>query len=70
MASNEKTSAQVAAIASRALQNPSSVTPEEVKQLAASVLAQAPDRQRQQQPSQGSPAQRSQQNPSDQPQRR
>lgn len=47
MSSNEKTSAQVAAIASRALQNPKSITPEEVQQLAASVLNQAPDRQRQ-----------------------
>jgi len=68
MASNEKTSAQVAALASKALQNPKSITPEEVKQLAASVLAQAPDRQRQQQ--QDSQAQRGPQNQSDQQQRR
>ena len=66
MASNDKTSAQVAAIAARAQQNPKSITPEEVQQLAASVLSQS-DRQPQQQQQQG---QRSgQQNPSD-PQRR
>ncbi len=47
MASNEKTSAQVAAIASKAIQNPKSLTPEEIQSLAASVLTQSPDRQQQ-----------------------
>jgi hypothetical protein len=45
MAQNEKTSAQVAQIASKAMKNPQSLTPDEVQALAASVLAQAPDRQ-------------------------
>ena len=49
MAQNEKTSARVAAIASKALQNPSSVTPQEIKELAASVLTQSPDQQQGQQ---------------------
>jgi hypothetical protein len=46
MAQNEKTSARVAAIASKALKNPASVTPDEIKELAASVLTQAPDQQK------------------------
>ena len=62
MTSNEKTSAQVAAIAQRAQQNPKSVTPEEVQALAASVLNQNQDRQQQGQQNQRS----GQQNPSDQ----
>jgi hypothetical protein len=49
MAQNEKTSAKVSAIASKALQNPSSLSPQEIKELAASVLTQAPDRQQGQQ---------------------
>jgi hypothetical protein len=70
MSSNEKTSAQVAAIAQRAQQNPKSVTPEEVQALAASVLNQNSNRDRQQQGQQSQPNQRGgQQNPSD-PQRR
>lgn len=70
MASNEKTSAQVSAIAQRAQQNPKSVTPEEIQALAASVLNQS-DRNRQQQQGQQNPQnQRSgQQNPSDQQRR-
>ena len=68
MASNEKTSAQVAAIAQRAQQNPKSITPEEVQALAASVLNQSSNRQQQQQQAQQN--QRSgQQNPSDQQRR-
>lgn len=69
MSSNEKTSAQVAAIAQRAQQNPKSVTPEEIQALAASVLNQS-DRSRQQQGQQNPQNQRSgQQNQSDQQRR-
>ena len=49
MSSNEKTSARVAAIAAKAVQNPKSLTPEEIQALAASVLTQAPDHQQGQQ---------------------
>lgn len=52
MAQNEKTSARVSSIASKALQNPSSLSPSEIKELAASVLTQSPDRQQSQQPQQ------------------
>ena len=38
--SDEKTSQRAAAIASKAMQSPKSLTPEEVKTLAASVLSQ------------------------------
>jgi len=65
MSSNEKTSAQVSAIAQRAQQNPKSVTPDEIQALAASVLNQNSDRNRQQQQGQ----QRGQQNQSDQQKR-
>lgn len=68
MASNEKTSAQAAAIAQRAQQNPKSITPEDVQALAASVLNQSQNRQQSQQNPQQN--QRSgQQNPSDQQKR-
>lgn len=40
MAQNQQTSSQVAAIANKALQNPSSLSPEEIKTLAASVQTQ------------------------------
>ena len=40
MASNESTSAEIAKIASRALKDPKSVTPEEIKKLAATALTQ------------------------------
>jgi hypothetical protein len=43
MAQNEKTSQRVAALASKALQNPSSLSADEIKALAASVLTQSPD---------------------------
>lgn len=69
MASNEKTSAQAAAIAQRAQQNPKSITPEDVQALAASVLSQSQNRQ---QPGQQNPQQNQrsgQQNPSDQQRR-
>ncbi len=46
MSANEKTSARVAAIASKAMQNPKSLTPEEIQTLAASALNQSPDRSR------------------------
>ena len=49
MAENEKTSARVAQIASKAMQNPKSVTPDEVQTLAASLLAQSPDQQQRRQ---------------------
>lgn len=68
MSSNEKTSAQVAAIAQRAQQNPKSVTPEEVQALAASVLNQQSNRQQGQQGSQQN-QRGGQQNPSDQQRR-
>jgi hypothetical protein len=45
MAANEKISAQVAAIASKAMQNPKLLTPDEIQSLAASVLTQVQDRQ-------------------------
>ncbi len=48
MADNEKTSARVAQVASKALQNPSSITPDEVQALAASALTQSPDQQQRQ----------------------
>jgi len=44
LAKNEKTSSKVASLASKALQKPSSITPKQVKTLAASVLTQAPDK--------------------------
>jgi hypothetical protein len=49
MAQNEKTSSKVSSIASKALQNPSSLSPQEIKELAASVLTQSPDQQQGQQ---------------------
>jgi hypothetical protein len=67
MSSNEKTSAQVAAIAQRAQQNPKSITPEEVQALAASVLNQSNRQQGQQNPQQNQRG--GQQNPSDQQRR-
>jgi hypothetical protein len=65
MSSNEKVSAQVSAIAQRAQQNPKSLTPDEIQTLAASVLNQSSDQNRQQQQGQ----QRGQQNQSDQQKR-
>ncbi len=49
MAQNEKTSAKVSAIASKALNNPNSLSADEIKELAASVLAQSSERQQSQQ---------------------
>jgi hypothetical protein len=48
MAQNEKTSQRVAQIASKALQNPSSITQDEIQTLAASALTQSPDQQQRQ----------------------
>ena len=62
MAQNEKTSAQVAQIASKAMKNPQSLTPDEVQALAASVLSQAPDRQQGQHGQQNFQNQKDQQN--------
>lgn len=41
---NEQTSSRVASIASKALHDPKSVTPSQVKAIAASVLTQAPNK--------------------------
>ena len=49
MAEHEKTSARVAQIASKALQNPKSITQDEVQTLAASLLSQSQDQQQRQQ---------------------
>jgi hypothetical protein len=49
MADNEKTSARVAQIASRGMQNPKSLTPDEIQTLAASALTQSQDQQQRQQ---------------------
>jgi hypothetical protein len=43
MASNEKTSADVAKLASKGLKDPASLTNVEIRQLAASALTQAAD---------------------------
>jgi hypothetical protein len=50
--SDERTSQRVAAIASKALQNPKSLTPEEIQTLAASALNQSPNQAQGQQKSQ------------------
>jgi hypothetical protein len=44
MAANEKTSAAVAKIASKAMKSPGSLTTTEIKKLAASALTQASDK--------------------------
>jgi hypothetical protein len=64
--SDEKTSQRVATIASKALQNPKSLTPEEIQTLAASALNQSPNQ------AQGQPKNQSQQpqNPQGQQQNR
>ena len=48
MAGNEKTSARVAKIAAKAIQNPTAVTSDEIQTLAASALTQSPDQQERQ----------------------
>lgn len=44
MAKNEKTSKRVGKIASKGLRAPKSLTPEEIKSLAASAVTQMPDK--------------------------
>ena len=61
MAENEKTSARVAQIASKALGNPKSITPDEIQTLAASLLTQSPDQQQRQQAQQYLQSQQNQQ---------
>lgn len=63
MSANEKTSARVAAIASKAMQNPKSLTPEEIQALAASALNQSPDQQGQSGQQNRQDRQQGQQNP-------
>jgi hypothetical protein len=48
MADNERTSARVAQIAAKALQNPGSITQDDIQTLAASALTQSPDQQQRQ----------------------
>ena len=50
--SDEKTSQRVAALASKAMQNPKSLTPEEIQTLAASALNQSPNQAQGQQKNQ------------------
>jgi len=44
MPKNEKSSSDVAKIASKGLKDPKSLTPKEIKSLSGSVLTQRPDR--------------------------
>lgn len=60
--SDEKTSQRVASIASKAMQNPKSLTPEEVQVLAASALNQGSNQASGQQKSQSPQYQGQQQN--------
>ena len=53
--SDEKTSQRVATIAAKAMQNPKSLTSEEIQALAASALNQAPNHGQGQQKSQSQP---------------
>ena len=53
--SDEKTSQRVATIAAKAMQNPKSLTSEEIQALAASALNQAPNQGQGQQKSQSQP---------------
>jgi len=62
MAQNQQTSAQVAAIAAKALQNPSSLSNEEIRTLAASVQNQFSDQQSAGSNQQGQPTFQSNQN--------
>ena len=61
MAENEKTSARVAQIASKAMQNPNSLSQDEIKTLAASALSQSPDQQQRQEGQQFLQSQQNQQ---------
>jgi hypothetical protein len=53
--SDEKTSQRVATIAAKAMQNPKSLTSEEIQALAASALNQAPNQGQGQQKNQAQP---------------
>ncbi len=53
--SDEKTSQRVATIAAKAMQNPKSLTSEEIQALAASALNQAPNQGQGQQKNQSQP---------------
>ena len=64
--SDEKTSQRVATIAAKAMQNPKSLTSEEIQALAASALNQAPNQGQGQQKSQSQPQYQSGQQPSQQ----
>ena len=64
--SDEKTSQRVATIAAKALQNPKSLTSEEIQALAASALNQAPNQGQGQQKNQSQPQYQSGQQPSQQ----
>ncbi len=46
MAQNEKTSKEIASIAAKALKDPKSLTPAEIRSLAGSALTQAPDKKK------------------------
>jgi hypothetical protein len=46
MGKNEKTSKNVASIASKGLKNPGALTKKEIKTISASVLTQAPDKKK------------------------
>ena len=64
--SDEKTSQRVATIAAKALQNPKSLTSEEIQVLAASALNQAPNQGQGQQKGQSQPQYQSGQSSSQQ----
>ncbi len=64
--SDEKTSQRVATIAAKAMQNPKSLTSEEIQALAASALNQAPNQGQGQQKSQSQPQYQSGQQPNQQ----
>jgi len=64
--SDEKTSQRVATIAAKAMQNPKSLTSEEIQALAASALNQAPNQGQGQQKNQSQPQYQSGQQPSQQ----
>jgi len=64
--SDEKTSQRVATIAAKAMQNPKSLTSEEIQALAASALNQAPNQGQGQQKNQAQPQYQSEQQSSQQ----
>ena len=70
MAQNQQTSAQVAAIAAKAMQNPNSLTQDEIKALAASVQNQSSGFNQQGQPNNQSNQNNQQGQSGQQPQRK